>query len=84
MQIRPCRRNRCRSLRYIGEISVIHKKRASKWGIGDACGLGTDQVELDVKAELRAYLLKLAIAAAVAIVALNAALTYAIVRLTVA
>ena len=39
LQIRTGRRNRCRSLRHIGEISVIHKKRASKSGIGDACGL---------------------------------------------
>ena len=35
LQIRPGRRNRCRSPRDIGEISVIHKKRASKWGIGE-------------------------------------------------
>ena len=40
LQIRPGRRNRCRFLRNIGAISVIHKKRASKWGIGDTCGLG--------------------------------------------
>lgn len=39
LQIRPGRRNRCRFLRNIGAISVIHKKRASKWGIGDTCGL---------------------------------------------
>ena len=31
--------NRRRSFRYVDEISVIHKKRDSKSGIGDGCGL---------------------------------------------
>ena len=30
---------RCRPLRHFGEISAIHKNIASKWKIGDGCGL---------------------------------------------